>query len=83
MKKLFCLLLALSMTATVLTGCGAQNSGSEKDGNEREKVTVALWGTQLLENYTQYLCDTFPEVEFEFFLATNSTDFYQIGRAHV
>ena len=82
MKKLFCLLLALSMTATVLTGCGAQNSGSEKDGNEREKVTVALWGTQLLENYTQYLCDTFPEVEFEFFLATNSTDFYRYRNDH-
>ena len=82
MKKLFCLLLALSMTATVLTGCGAQNSGSEKDGNEREKVTVALWGTQLLENYTQYLCDTFPEVEFEFSLATNSTDFYRYLNDH-
>ena len=37
MKKLFCLLLALSMTAAVLTGCGAQNSGSEKDENESQK----------------------------------------------
>ena len=84
MKKLLCLLLAMVMTATMLAGCGTQTSGTEKNENEskKEKVTVALWGTQLLENYTQYLCDTFPEVEFEFVLATNSTDYYRYRNDH-
>ena len=84
MKKLLCLLLAMVMTATMLAGCGTQTSGTEKNENEskKEKVTVALWGTQLPENYTQYLCDTFPEVEFEFVLATNSTDYYRYRNDH-
>lgn len=79
-KKLFCLLLALVMTATVMTGCGTQSDDGKK--NEKETVRVALWGSQLLENYTQYLCDTFPEVEFEFTLATNSTDYYRYLNEH-
>ena len=86
MKKLRCLLLAVVMASTMLAGCGAQTSGTEKNENKneskKEKVTVALWGTQLLENYTQYLCDTFPEVEFEFVLATNSTDYYRYRNDH-
>lgn len=80
MKKLFCLLLALIMTSTVMTGCGTQSDDEKK--NEKETVRVALWGSQLLENYTQYLCDTFPEVEFEFTLATNSTDYYRYLNDH-
>ena len=52
-KKLVCLLLAVVMAAAMLPGCGAQTSGSEKTENKKEKVTVALWGTQLLENYAQ------------------------------
>lgn len=84
MKKLLCMLLAAIMTATTLTGCRSKISDTEKNQNEnqKEKVTVALWGTQLLENYTQYLCDTFPEVEFEFVLATNSTDYYRYLNDH-
>ncbi|MGN0312430.1 MAG: ABC transporter substrate-binding protein, partial [Lachnospiraceae bacterium] len=84
MKQLLCLLLALAMTGTMLAGCGTQNADSETNENKqgKEKVTVALWGTQLLENYAQYLCDTFPEVEFEFTLATNSTDFYRYLNDH-
>ena len=78
MKKHLSLLLAFAMTATMLTGCRTQSTGSD----EKEKVTIALWGTQLLENYTQYLCDTFPEVEFEFTLATNSTDYYRYRNDH-
>ena len=87
MKKMVSLLLAGVMTVAALTGCGGQKAGEEKaseekTGEEKTKVTVALWGTQLLENYAQYLCDTFPEVEFEFTLATNSTDYYRYRNDH-
>lgn len=81
-KKLVCGLMALVMTATVLTGCGGNTDSSETKKSGKETVSVVLWGTQLLENYTQYLCDTFPEVEFEFSLATNSTDFYRYLSDH-
>ena len=84
MKRLTCLLLSLVMAATMLTGCGSQstNSGtagekSTSQAEKKEKVVVACWVNQMLDTYTQYLCDKFPEVEFEFVLATNSTDYYR------
>ena len=36
----------------------------------------------MLDSYTEYLCDLFPEVEFEFVLATNSTDYYRFRQDH-
>lgn len=78
MKKLISLLLALVMILAVLSGCQKPNSAEGK----KEKVVVALWGNDLLESYTRYLCDTFPEVDFEFVLAPNSTDYYRYRQAH-
>lgn len=82
MKRLACFLLSLVMAATMLTGCGGQSANSGTAGEnstpqteKKEKVVVACWGNQMLDSYTQYLCDLFPEVEFEFVLATNSTDY--------
>lgn len=80
MKKTISLLLALMMVLTLLTGCGGSDSESSSGG--KEKVKIALWGNQLLENYAQYLCETFPDVEFEFTLATNSTDYYRFLKDH-
>lgn len=74
MKKAGVLICAIIMA---FTGCSKKNVKSEK-----ECISIYLWGTQLLENYTQYLCDTFPEVEFKVTLATNSTDFYRYLNDH-
>ena len=84
MKRTVALLLAGIMSVTMLTGCGDGSPLTEAFGGkeEKEKVSVALWGNQLLENYAQYLCDSFPEVEFEFTLATNSTDYYRFLNDH-
>ena len=89
MKKLFSMLLTVVMAATMLTGCGGQstNSGtagenSTSQADKKEKVVVACWGNQMLDSYTQYLCDLFPEVEFEFVLAANSTDYYRFRADH-
>ena len=89
MKKLLSLLLAVVMAATMLTGCGGQSSNSGTTGEsstpqteKKEKVVVACWGNQMLDSYTQYLCDLFPQVEFEFVLAANSTDYYRFRADH-
>lgn len=91
MKEILSLLLALVMAATMLAGCGVQEtrpaaqpasqSGAAQTA-EKDKVVVACWGNQMLDTYTQYLCDLFPEVEFEFVLATNSTDYYRFRADH-
>ena len=59
-----------------------KEESSKETESEKEKVVVACWGNQMLDSYTQYLCDLFPEVEFEFVLATNSTDYYRFRQDH-
>ena len=87
MKKILTLLLAVVMAATLLAGCGGQSANTAGENStpqteKKEKVVVACWGNQMLDSYTQYLCDLFPEVEFEFILATNSTDYYRFRQEH-
>ena len=91
MKKFACLFLAIVMTVTMLSGCAGQEAkptsqpapqSSPAQTAEKEKVVVACWGNQMLDTYTQYLCDLFPQVEFEFVLATNSTDYYRFRQDH-
>ena len=90
MKKVACLLLSVVMIATTLTGCGSHQDSNkentvenvESQAEKKEKVEIACWGNQMLDTYSQYLCEQFPEVEFEFVLATNSTDYYRFRQDH-
>ena len=83
MKKLLCFMLTLLVSVTALSGCSGSDKRSEtEDDSSKEKVVVALWGNQMLDTYAEYLCDMFPEVEFEFVLATNSTDYYRFRQDH-
>lgn len=75
MKKRSVLLCAAAVLLALLSGCSGENKLGGKA--EREQVTIALWSDQLTEHYAKYLQDTFPEVEFTFYAATNSTDFYR------
>ncbi len=73
-RKLF---LAGLVAGSLLAGCGRDPGQEAESGNGKEKVTIAFWGDQLTEQYGKYLQESFPEVEFEFYAATNSTDFYR------
>lgn len=75
MRKFLSLLLAAALVLAMLPGCG-QQAGQEAGGG-REQVSIALWSDQLTERYGGYLQETFPEVDFVFYTATNSTDFYR------
>ena len=74
MKRITSILLAVFLLLLLVAGCGKQDKAAS---GGKEKVTIALWGNDLLENYTGYLVKKFPEVEFQFVLATNSTDYYK------
>lgn len=73
MGKKTVILLVLTVLL-LLSGCGGNPDGQSA---EKEKVTVALWSDQMTAGYGQYLQQEFPEVDFEFYVATNSTDFYR------
>ena len=78
-RKIISLIMAFVLTAATLSGCSSKDWIGE---SKKEKVTIGLWGNQMLENYVQYICDSFPEVDFEFVLTTNSTDYYRYRQEH-
>ena len=87
MKKTLIVLLIL--VSVMLTGCGSRSadSGTGRENGTtqsetKEKVVIACWGNQMLDGYAPYLCELFPQVEFEFVLATNSTDYYRFRADH-
>lgn len=83
MKKILSLLMVLGMLVMTLTGCSNDTSKNDETKTEtKEKVVIALWGNQMLDSYAEYLCNLFPDVEFEFVLATNSTDYYRFRQEH-
>ena len=82
MKRITSLLLAVFLMVLVLAGCGKQDKAATSAAGGKEKVTIALWGNDLLEYYTTYLVKKFPNVEFKFVLATNSTDYYHYRNKH-
>ncbi len=76
-------LLAGTLALSLLAGCSGGGAPTEQAASAaREQVTVAFWSDQLTERYGQYLRDSFPEVEFEFYVITNSTDFYRFKAEH-
>lgn len=75
MKNISKRLVAAALLPSILTSCSSTPSLYSADG--RERVTVAFWGDQLTESYGKYLQEKFPEVDFTFYAATNSTDFYR------
>ena len=79
MKRITSILLAVFILILLVAGCGKQDKAAS---GGKEKVTIALWGNDLLEHYTTYLVKKFPNVEFNFVLATNSTDYYHYRNKH-
>lgn len=74
MKKWLSLMITIILLAA-LTGCGEEHDAAGDSG--RKQVTIALWSDQLTERYASYLQERFPDVDFVFYVATNSTDFYR------
>ncbi|MGN1149635.1 MAG: hypothetical protein ACI4SY_02900, partial [Sutterella sp.] len=79
--------------AAGLAGCGGEKAEPKKVSAEkpasaevqpakRPTVSVALWGAELQIGFTEFLCRSFPGVDFEFVLASNSTDYYRYRADH-
>ncbi len=81
----FTVFMAGVLSMALFGGCGREAADGEavpKDADSaRDKVTISLWSDQLTEHYATYLQERFPDVDFTFYVATNSTDFYRFKEA--
>lgn len=78
MKKRVCLLLALAMAAFLLTGCAWRQDYAgrdEKDG--RITISMYMWDRSMFKEFTPWLEQKFPEIEFTFVQSYNSMEYYK------
>ena len=76
--RTICLLLALAMAAALLTGCADQQDGN--DG--RIAISMYMWDRSMFKEFTPWLEQKFPEIEFTFVQSYNSMEYYKdlLGR---
>ena len=78
-----CLLLALVLAAALLTGCADMRDHAgqdEKDG--RIAISMYMWDRSMFKEFTPWLEQKFPEIEFTFVQSYNSMEYYKdlLGR---
>ena len=77
MRKAY-LLLALVLAAALLTGCA-----DRQDGNDgRIAISMYMWDRSMFKEFTPWLEQKFPEIEFTFVQSYNSMEYYKdlLGR---
>ena len=83
MKKRACLLLVLVMAAVLLAGCAGRKDKAgqdEKDG--RIAISMYMWDRSMFKEFTPWLEQKFPEIDFTFVQSYNSMEYYKdlLGR---
>lgn len=73
MKKVLNLLLVLSVVASLLTGCGMNNTAKE----DADTITVYLWTNAMYEKFAPYIQSQLPDVNIQFVVGNNDLDFYK------
>ena len=77
-KRLISLLLAFAMAATLLAGCtGQKNSVKKEKENEKISITMFLWDRSMLKEFSPWLEEKFPDIEFTFVQSFNTIEYYK------
>ena len=81
MKRLLCLLLAVVMAATLLSGCaGQQNTAKQPEkGGENGNIAISMymWDRSMFKELTPWLEEKFPDIEFTFIQSYNTMEYYK------
>ena len=77
-KRLISLLLAFAMAATLLAGCTGQKNSVEKEKEtEKISITMFLWDRSMLKEFSPWLEEKFPDIEFTFVQSFNTIEYYK------
>ncbi|MGN1015959.1 MAG: 5'-nucleotidase C-terminal domain-containing protein [Faecousia sp.] len=74
-KRLIALLLALVMAA-MLAGCGKTGTAGRKQ-NDKIQISMYLYDRSMLKEFTPWLEQKFPDIEFTFVQAFNTMAYYK------
>ena len=75
LKRWICTLLAVLMTVGVLTGCGGKKNNADTDG--KISISTYLWDRSMLKEFSPWLEQKFPDIEFSFVQSFNTMEYYK------
>lgn len=73
-KRIISLMLIFVMVISMFAGCG-KNNGTKKDG--KISISMYLWDRSMLKEFSPWLEQKFPDIEFTFVQSYNSMDYYK------
>lgn len=73
-KRGLCLLLVMAMVMTVFTGCAGK---SDKAKDEKISIRFYAWDRSMFKEFTPWLEEKFPDIEFTFVQSYNTMDYYK------
>ena len=77
-KRIASLLLAVLLTAAMLTGCGAKaDSTAQSATGEKISISMYLWDRSMFKEFTPWLEQQFPDIEFTFVQSYNTMEYYK------
>ena len=77
-KRLISLLLVFAMAVSLLAGCtGQKTSVEKKEENGKISITMFLWDRSMLKEFTPWLEEKFPDIEFTFVQSFNTIEYYK------
>ena len=74
-KRMIALLLALVIAAGMLAGCGKAGAGKKQD--DKIQISMYLWDRSMLKEFSPWLEQKFPDIEFTFIQAFNTMEYYK------
>ena len=76
-KRLISLVLVFVMVMSMFSGCskGANKGQNGKDG--KIKISMYLWDRSMLKEFTPWLEQKFPDIEFTFVQSYNTMEYYK------
>lgn len=77
-KRILSLLLTIIMAVTMISGCGNQNGNTEKKEKDGKiSISMYMWDRSMFKEFTPWLEQKFPDIEFTFIQSYNTMDYYK------
>ena len=77
-KRLISLVLAITMAVTMLAGCGNLKDIAGNGGEDGKiSITMYMWDRSMFKEFTPWLEQKFPDINFTFIQSYNTIEYYK------
>lgn len=77
-KRIICLLLAAALALSLFAGCAREkDSAGSKEADGKISISMYMWDRSMLKEFTPWLEEKFPDIDFTFTQSFNTMEYYK------